>query len=532
MGKRDVMKEDAKKLDEMRREALLGGGPEKLKRRRKEGKLTARERIDLLLDPGSFQEVGMFVTHRCHDFGMAEKQYLGDGVVTGYGTVHDRLVYVVSEDFTVLGGALSQAYAEKIRRVQDLALKNGAPIVSLKDSGGARIQEGVDSLAGYGRVFMGNVRASGVVPQISAVLGPCAGGASYSPALTDFIFMVRGGSNMFLTGPEVVKAVTQEEVGAEELGGGEVHAAVSGVAHFLAPNDRACLARIKDLLSYLPQNNLDDPPVLEWKRPAPLRRTLAGLMGHGSSAGKLAEVVPDDPSKPYDMRRVVEGVADEGSFLEVHENFAPNLIVGFARMEGRTVGMLGNQPLHLAGVLDAKSAGKGARFVRFCDCFNIPLVVFEDAPGFLPGVEQEHSGVIREGAKLLYAFCEATVPRITVTVRKAYGGAYIALNSKQIGADFCFAWPTAQIAVMGAPGAVGILHRKRLAAEENPESLRARLVAEYEERFSNPYVAARRGYVDEVIKPEETRDKLLAALASLQGKRDRGPAKKHGNLPL
>lgn len=509
-----------KKLDDLRKNALAGGGEEKVKKHHERGKLTARERINLLLDPDTFTELGMFVTHRCHDFGMEDKKVLGDGVVTGYGRIHGRLVYVVSEDFTVFGGSLSKAYAEKISKVQDLSLRNGAPIVCIKDSGGARIQEGVDSLAGYGDVFLRNVLASGVVPQISAIMGPCAGGAVYSPALTDFVFMVDKGSYMFLTGPNVIKEVTHEEVSFEDLGGAAVHHRKSGIAHFATENEEQCLSMIRQLLSYMPQNNLSDPPKTECTDP------------EDRMEESLDDVVPADPTKPYDMKKVVESIVDNGKMFEVHENFAGSLIVGFARLGGIPVGIVANQPKHLAGVLDTKSSVKGARFIRFCDCFNIPLVVFEDAPGFLPGVDQEHNGVIKEGAKLLYAFCESTVPRITVITRKAFGGAYIAMNSKHIRCDVSFAWPTAQIAVMGSKGAVRILFRRDIAADPDPEARRKWMEDEYDEKFNNPYIAANRGYVDEVIKPHETRPKLINALRSMESKRDSNPMKKHGNGPL
>lgn len=523
------------KLDDLRAQARAGGGEDKIAKRREDGKLSARERIDLLLDPDSFNELGMFVTHRCTDFGMQDKKFLGDGVVTGYGTIHGRLVYVVSEDFTILGGSLSIEYAEKIVRTQELALRNGAPIIALKDSGGARIQEGIDSLAGYGEVFLGNVKASGVIPQISVIMGPCAGGAVYSPALTDFVFMIAKSSYMFLTGPDVIKAVTHEEVTFEDLGGAKAHNTKSGVAHFMCSSEQSCLAMIRDLLTYLPQNNLEDPPVIETKKETGLGSKIAGLFKHGkndSSDDRLDHIIPDDDAMPYDMLEIITAVLDDGKIIQVHEHYAPSLIVGFGRLDGRTVGIVANQPAHLAGVLDTTTSAKGARFVRFCDCFNIPLIVFEDAPGFLPGVSQEHSGVIKEGAKMLYAFCEATVPRITVVIRKAYGGAYIAMNSKQIGADLNFAWPSAQIAVMGAEGAVKILYRRRLKDAADPEEERKKLVADYNEKFSNPYIAANKGYIDEVIMPGETRERMIAAFSSLQTKREGTPARKHGNMPL
>ncbi len=523
------------RLDELRDKARAGGGPDKVRKRHEAGKLTARERLELLLDKDSFNELGMFVTHNCQDFGMQEKKYLGDGVVTGYGTVHGRLVYVVSEDFTILGGSLSKKFAEKIAQAQSLALKNGAPMINIKDSGGARIQEGIDSLAGYGMVFMGNVRASGVIPQVSVVMGPCAGGAVYSPALTDFVFMVDSKSYMFLTGPDVIREVTHEEVTFEELGGAAAHNMKSGVAHFKCDSEERAISMVRELLTYLPQNNMEDPPVVLSKRRSGLREKLGALIKQvkgGARGQALENVLPGDQTLPYDMKRIIEGIVDEDSFFEVHRHFAPNLLVGFARLEGMTIGIVANQPAHLAGVLDTLSSAKGARFVRFCDAFNIPLLVLEDAPGFLPGVSQEHTGVIKEGAKLLYAFCEATVPRITVVIRKAYGGAYIAMNSKQIGADLNFAWPMAQIAVMGAEGAVKILHRRRLKDAADPDAERKKLVDEYNDKFSNPYISANRGYIDEVIRPSETRSRLVAAFLSLSTKLEKRIDRKHGNMPL
>jgi propionyl-CoA carboxylase beta chain len=523
------------KLDDLREQARAGGGPDKVGKRHEEGKLTARERLDLLLDKDSFNELGMLVTHTCHDFGMEDKRFLGDGVVTGYGTVHGRLVYVISEDFTVLGGSLSKKFAEKIAMTQSLALKNGAPMINIKDSGGARIQEGIDSLAGYGMVFMGNVRASGVIPQISVIMGPCAGGAVYSPALTDFVFMVDNRSYMFLTGPDVIKEVTHEDVTFEGLGGAVAHNSRSGVAHFKCDSEEQSIAMIRDLLTYLPQNNMEDPPVMLQQKKGGLRNKLGALIKQvkgGNRGEALEKVLPDNQSLPYDMKRIIEGIVDEDSFLEVHKHFAPNLIVGFGRLEGMPVGIVANQPAYLAGVLDTLSSAKGARFVRFCDAFNIPLLVLEDAPGFLPGVSQEHTGVIKEGAKLLYAFCEATVPRITVVIRKAYGGAYIAMNSKQIGADLNYAWPTAQIAVMGAEGAVKILHRRTLATASDPDREKKKLVDQYNEKFNNPYISANRGYIDEVIKPSETRIRLIAAFSSLSTKLEKRIDRKHGNMPL
>ena len=514
------MKKLLEQLARLREQARLGGGRERIEKQHEKGKLTARERIDLLLDPGSFREMDMFVTHRCYDFGMEKKRILGDGVVTGYGRIDGRLVYVFSEDFTVFGGSLSKAYAEKICKIMDLAAKNGAPIIGLKDSGGARIQEGVDSLAGYADIFLRNVLLSGVVPQISAILGPCAGGAVYSPALTDFIIMVKKTSHMFLTGPDVIKAATHEEVTFEELGGAMTHNVKSGVAHFAVDSEEECFSLIRQLLSYMPQNNMEDPPSIECDDD-PERRD-----------PELDRIVPDSPIKPYDMKEVIERVVDRGSFLEVHRHFAENIVVGFARLGGKPVGIVANQPAVLAGVLDINSSAKAARFVRFCDCFNIPLVTFVDVPGFLPGTAQEWGGVIKHGAMLLYAFSEATVPKITVTTRKAYGGAYCVMNSKHIRADINLAWPTAEIAVMGPDGAVNIIYRKELAAAKDPEALRQRLVSEYVEKFANPFVAARLGYIDDVIQPSETRPRIIDALRMLENKRDRNPPKKHGNIPL
>lgn len=508
------------RLDDLRNDALAGGGEKKILKRHEAGKNTARERLHLLLDPESFHELGMFVTHNCSDFGMERKKILGDGVITGYGTIHGRQVYAYAEDFTIFGGSLSKAVADKISRIQDLALKNGVPIIAIKDSGGARIQEGVNSLAGYGDIFFRNVKSSGVIPQISAIMGPCAGGAVYSPALTDFVFMVEHSGYMFLTGPDVIREVTHEDVTFEELGGATAHSTKSGIAHFAMESEEKCLALIRDLMSYLPQNNIDDPPQIVCNDS--IER----------SDESLNSIVPSDSTKPYNMMSILESVVDDGKLIEVHAGFAPNLIIGFARMDGKPVGLIANQPAILAGVLDTLSSAKAARFIRFCDCFNIPLIVFEDAPGFLPGVEQEHSGVIREGAKLLFAFCEATVPRITVVTRKAFGGAYIAMNSKNIGADINFSWPTGQIAVMGAEGAVKILFKREIAKDQDPEARRQLLIDEYNEKFSNPYVSAEMGYIDEVINPHETRFKLIAALRALSGKRDSNPPKKHCNGPI
>jgi propionyl-CoA carboxylase beta chain len=504
----------------MRARAAAGGGKDAVAKQHEKGKLTARERVELFLDEGSFVEAGAYVTHRAADFGMADKKVLGDGVVTGHGTVDGRTVFVFSQDFTVFGGSLSGAYAEKICRLMDQAMKVGAPIVGLNDSGGARIQEGVVSLGGYAEIFLRNTLASGVVPQLSAVMGPCAGGAVYSPAITDFVAMVERTSYMFVTGPNVVKTVTHETVTSEELGGAHAHAAKSGVAHFTAANDAACLALLRRLLSYLPQNNAEDPPVVESDDPA------------DRADAALDSLVPLDPDKPYDIRDAIRPVVDAGSFLEVHEEFAGNIVVGFARLGGRSVGVVANQPAVLAGTLDIDASVKGARFVRFCDAFNVPLVTFEDVPGFLPGTEQEWRGIIRNGAKLLYAYCEATVPKLTVITRKAYGGAYDVMSSKHIRGDVNLAWPTAEIAVMGARGAVEIIFKKEIAASKDPAATEARLTGEYRDKFANPYDAASWGYVDDVIRPSETRARLIRALAMLRTKRDRNPPRKHGNIPL
>jgi len=504
-----------------RREAVRkGGGEERVAKLHAEGRLTARERVELLLDPGSFQETGVFVEHRTTDFGMADRRIPGDGVVSGYGTVSGRLVFVFAQDFTVFGGTLSEENAKKICNVMDQALENGAPIIGLNDSGGARIQEGVQSLGGYAEIFLRNTIASGVVPQISAVLGPCAGGAVYSPAITDFVFMVKGTSHMFVTGPNVIKTVTNEDVSFEDLGGAMSHNSKSGVAHFAVEDDEACLAAIRRLLSYLPQNNVDDPPRRDTNDP-PDRMD-----------ARLESIVPREPNKPYDMKEVIRLVVDDGDLFEVHEHFAPNIVVGFAHLDGRPVGVVGNQPAMLAGVLDIKSSTKAARFVRFCDAFNIPLVTFEDVPGFLPGTEQEWGGIIRHGAKLLYAYCEATVPKLTVVVRKAYGGAYDVMSSKHIRGDYNVAWPQAELAVMGAEGAVNIVYRKEIESAKDPAAERARLIEEYNEKFANPYVAAALGYLDDVIEPKETRPRLIRALRMLSNKRQSLPPKKHGNIPL
>jgi propionyl-CoA carboxylase beta chain len=506
-------------LDRKNAEALLGGGEKRIAAQHKKGKLTARERVELFMDEGSFEEIGKFVMHRSKDFGLDKEHYLGDGVVTGYGTVGGRLTYVFAQDFTVFGGSLSETHAEKICKIMDLAMKNGAPIVGLNDSGGARIQEGVLSLAGYADIFYRNTLASGVIPQISAIMGPCAGGAVYSPAITDFIMMVENTSYMFVTGPNVVKTVTHEDVTSEELGGAMTHASKSGVTHFVAANEVQCIEYLKKLLSYLPQNCEDDAPRLPYEsgneqRPA------------------LNTIIPDNPNQPYDIREVIEEIVDADSFFELHKFFAENIVVGFARLGGRSIGIVANQPAVLAGVLDIHSSQKAARFVRFCDSFNIPLLVLEDVPGFLPGTDQEWNAIITNGAKLLYAFCEATVPRITVITRKAYGGAYDVMNSKHIGADMNYAWPTAEIAVMGASGAAEIIFKREIAEAEDPAAKLQEKVDEYTRKFANPFRAAHRGYVDEVIYPENTRVKLMKAFAMLENKVATLPRKKHGNIPL
>ncbi len=509
-----------KELNRLRELALLGGGKERIDKQHEAGKLTARERLTILLDEGSFQEFDAFVTHRTVEFGMAEKKILGDGVITGSGKINCRPVFVFAQDFTAFGGTLSEAHAEKICKVMDMAMRVGVPLIGLNDSGGARIQEGVVSLAGYAEIFWRNTQASGVIPQISAVMGPCAGGAVYSPALTDFIFMVRGTSYMFITGPDVVKAVTHEAVNFDELGGAQVHSTRSGIAHFIADNDEECLLKIRRLFDYLPQNNLEDPPRIE-PTDDPNRQD-----------EELNSIVPENPNQPYEMKTVIERVVDEGSFFEVHEHYAQNIIVGFARLSGRVVGIVAQEPSVLAGVLDIDSSIKGARFIRFCDCFNIPIITFEDVPGFLPGVGQEHGGIIKHGAKLLYAYCEATVPKITIITRKSYGGAYCVLSSKQVRGDINYAWPTAEIAVMGPDGAVNIIFRRELKEAKGPEALRAELIEDYRKKFANPFVAAARGYVDDVIEPKETRPRLIKALELLENKRSKLPPKKHGNLPL
>ncbi|MBM2841536.1 MAG: propionyl-CoA carboxylase carboxyltransferase subunit [Bacteroidetes bacterium] len=507
-------------LHQLQQQALLGGGPQRIEDQHKKGKLTARERVNILLDEASFEEMDMFVEHRSSDFGLEKQKYLGDGVVTGTGRIDGRLVCVFSQDFTVFGGSLSEAHAEKIGKIMDLAMKVGCPVVGLNDSGGARIQEGVVSLGGYADIFLRNTLASGVIPQISAIMGPCAGGAVYSPAITDFTLMVKNTSYMFVTGPNVVKTVTHEEVSSEELGGAMTHASKSGVAHFACENEVECLTTIRKLVSYIPSNNLDDPPVVQ-PRDNPDRRDR-----------ELDSLIPETPNKPYDMKHVITRVVDDGEFLEIHENYAGNIVVGFARLDGHPVGIVANQPSVLAGVLDIDSAKKGARFVRFCDAFNIPLVVFEDVPGFLPGTDQEWRGIITNGAKLLYAFCEATVPKVTVITRKAYGGAYDVMNSKHVRGDMNFAWPGAEIAVMGPKGAAEIIFKKEIDKAPDREKALAEKEKEYREKFANPYMAASRGYIDAVIEPSETRPRLIRALRTLETKVDANPRKKHGNIPL
>lgn len=511
-----------KKIEELQKrlsEARLGGGQKRIDQQHQKKKLTARERIDYFLDPGSFEELGILVTHRTTDFGMENQQFYGDGVVTGYGTVNGRLVYVYAQDFTVFGGSLSETHAEKICKLMDLAVKVGAPLIGLNDSGGARIQEGVRSLGGYADIFFRNVQASGVVPQLSAIMGPCAGGAVYSPAITDFIIMVEQTSYMFVTGPNVVKTVTNESVSSEDLGGASTHASKSGVAHRTAPNDAACLEDLKMLLSYLPQSNKEKPPTVPYELGEEWR-------------DELQDIVPDNPNQPYDMKTVIDGIIDRDSFYEIHGDYADNIITGFARLGGKSVGIIANQPLSLAGVLDSDSSRKGARFTRFCDAFNIPLLVLVDVPGFLPGTDQEWNGIIVHGAKLLYALSEATVPRITLITRKAYGGAYDVMNSKHIGADLNYAWPSAEIAVMGAKGASEIIFRKEIAQAEDPQQELANKEAQYAEKFANPFRAARRGFIDEVIIPRESRRKLIRGFASLEHKEVLQPRRKHGNIPL
>ena len=508
------------KLEQKNRAALEGGGAERIRKQHESGKLTARERIDTLLDKGSFVEIDRFKTHRCTDFGMMDQKSPGDGVVTGYGMVNGRQVFVFAQDFTVFGGSLSLAHAEKICKVMDMAMKNGSPVIGMCDSGGARIQEGVNSLAGYADIFLRNVMASGAVPQITAIMGPSAGGAVYSPALTDWIFMVEGSGHMFITGPEVIKAVTREVVTKEDLGGAMAHNSVSGVAHFASPDDKACLEKIRQLLSFLPSNNMEDPPRME-TGDDPMRRD-----------ENLRNIVPPDPNHPYDIRDIIHSNLDNSEFFEVHEHWAGNIVVGFGRMDGRSVGIIANQPAVMAGCLDINASLKGARFVRFCDAFNIPLIIYEDVPGFLPGTHQEHGGIIKHGAKLIYAFCESTVPRITIITRKAYGGAYCVMSSKHIRGDINMAWPTAEIAVMGAEGAVNIIFRNEIKNAADAQAERKRLIDDYREKFANPYKAAELGYIDDVIDPADTRPKIIQALRMLKNKRDSNPPKKHGNIPL
>src|ERR1700760_379781 len=508
---------ELKKRDHLAEE---GGGAKRREKQHKDGKMSARERIEFLLAEGTFEETDKLVTHHCNDFGMAEQKFYGDGFITGYGRIEGRLVFLFAQDFTVFGGSLSEANAGKIVKIMDLAAKMGAPVIGLNDSGGARIQEGVMSLAGYADIFLRNTLSSGVIPQISAIMGPCAGGAVYSPAITDFILMVDKTSYMFVTGPDVIKTVTHEEVTKEELGGAARHNETSGVAHFMAHDDAECLSMVRELFGFIPSNNLDDPP----------RRECTDPIYRADS--ELATVVPAESSQPYDMKDVITRVVDDGYFFEVHEHYAKNIVVGFARLNGRSVGIVANQPAFLAGVLDINSSVKGARFVRFCDAFNIPLVTFEDVPGFLPGTQQEYGGIIRHGAKLLFAFAEATVPKVTVITRKAYGGAYDVMSSKHLGADFNFAWPTSEVAVMGPEGAVNIIYRRDIAQSPTPETRREKLIQDYKARFANPYTAAERGYIDDVIVPHETRPKLITALHTLQTKREAGPKRKHGNIPL
>ena len=507
-------------LNERKASSRRGGGPDRIQAQHQKGKLTARERLDLLLDKGSFHEIDPFVVHRTHDFGMEKQRFPGDSVVTGWGTIEGRLVYVFSQDFTVFGGSLGEVHAGKICKIMDLALKNGAPVIGLNDSGGARIQEGVVSLAGYAEIFLRNTLASGVIPQISAILGPCAGGAVYSPALTDFVFMVRGTSNMFVTGPDVVKAVTHEQVTANELGGADIHAEKSGVCHITSENEADLMFLIRKMLGYLPENNMEDPPFM-LNGDDPLR-----------TDDSLNTIIPDDPGRPYNVKEIIQRVVDSSQFFEIQEAFAQNIVIGFARLGGHSIGIVANQPQILAGVLDIDASEKAARFVRFCDSFNIPLITLVDVPGFMPGTQQEHGGIIRSGAKLLHAYCEATVPKVTVVLRKAYGGAYIVMSSKHLRGDANFAWPSAEIAVMGPDGAVSIIFRKEMEEAPDPEQHKSQLTRDYREKFANPYVAAERGYLDDIIQPCETRPLLINALEMLKNKRDSNPTKKHGNIPL
>ncbi|MGB2697965.1 MAG: acyl-CoA carboxylase subunit beta [Candidatus Zixiibacteriota bacterium] len=514
------IEEKLERLKKKQKQAKLGGGQKRIDAQHKKGKLTARERLDLLLDDGSFEEFDMFVTHRCSEFGLDKQRIPGDGVVTGYGTIEGRLTFVFSQDFTTFGGTLAEGHAEKICKIMDMAMKVGAPVIGLNDSGGARIQEGVVSLGGYADIFLRNTLASGVIPQISVILGPCAGGAVYSPAITDFVFMVKGTSYMFVTGPGVVKTVTHEEVTFDQLGGAITHSTKSGVSHFACENEAETLNLVRKLFGFIPLNNMEDPPEGEFTDPI------------DRADEELNFIVPDDPAKPYDMKDVIKRVVDNGDFLEVHQNYAENIVVGFARMAGKPVGIVGNQPAVLAGVLDIDSSIKGGRFVRFCDAFNIPLMTFEDVPGFLPGTDQEFRGIIKNGAKLLYAYCEATVPKVTVITRKAYGGAYDVMNSKHVRGDINYAWPTAEIAVMGPKGAAEIIFKKEIQESEDPEKITEKKVEEFKERFANPYTAAERGYVDDVIEPKYTRPRLIKALSMLSTKKDTNPPKKHGNIPL
>ncbi len=514
------MQDKLQKLQSKIAQAKLGGGEKRIAKQHAKGKLTARERIELLMDEGSFEEIGMLVTHRSKDFGMENQKFLGDGVVTGYGTINGRLVYVFSQDFTVFGGSLSETHAEKICKIMDLAMQNGAPLIGMNDSGGARIQEGVNSLGGYADIFLRNTLSSGVIPQLSAIMGPCAGGAVYSPAITDFILMVENSSYMYVTGPNVVKTVTHETVTHDELGGANTHATKSGVTHFACANEVVCINTVKQLLSYMPQNCEEDAPIYPYE------------VQKDETRPQLTDLLPESPNQPYDMREVIEGVVDGDSFLEVHKGYAENMVVGFARIAGRSIGVVANQPAYLAGVLDINSSKKGARFVRFCDAFNIPLLVLVDVPGFLPGTDQEWNAIITNGAKLLYAFSEATVPKVTVITRKAYGGAYDVMNSKHIGADLNYAWPSAEIAVMGASGAAEIIFRHEIAQAENPAAKLQEKVDDYTAKFANPYRAADRGFVDEVIHPQDTRIKLIKGFKMLENKVLKLPKKKHGNMPL
>ncbi|MCU0497807.1 MAG: acyl-CoA carboxylase subunit beta [Anaerolineae bacterium] len=507
-------------LRQLRDQSRQGGGPERIKRQHDSGRNTARERLDILLDPGSFHEIDGFVEHRSRNFGIDKQRHPGDSVITGWGTIDGRLVYVYSQDFTVIGGSVSEVHAQKICKILDMAMKNGAPVIGLNDSGGARIHEGVESLGGYADIFLRNTLASGVVPQLSVIMGPCAGGSVYSPALTDFIFMVKNTSYMFITGPDVVKQVTHEDVSFEDLGGASVHASKSGVSHVVGENETETLMLVRELLTYLPQNNLEDPALIA-TTDDPLR-----------ADPELDTIIPDNPNKPYDVKDVITRIVDQGNFYEIHQDYAANIVVGFARLGGHSVGIVANQPMVLAGVLDIDASIKAARFIRFCDCFNIPIITLVDVPGYLPGTDQEHNGIIMSGAKLLFAYCEATVPKLTVTMRKSYGGAYCVMSSKHIRGDLNLAWPTAEIAVMGPEGAVEIIFRREISAAADPAARKAELTAEYREKFANPYIAASRGYIDDIIEPRDTRARLINALNVFQNKRDQNPPKKHGNIPL